>query len=85
VPPDLAFRSPGSLRSRIGGLSWDYVSCRRIYTNIVSKLGASDRAHGVTIALKRGIIVARVDSERCLIWDPTKSDRTASAILIVLF
>ena len=25
-------------------------------TNILSKLGASDRAHAVTIALKRGII-----------------------------
>jgi hypothetical protein len=34
----------------------DLLRLKSRVTNILSKLGASDRAHAVTIALKRGII-----------------------------
>ena len=39
---DLLFVAEATIKSRV--------------TNILSKLGASDRAHAVTIALKRGFI-----------------------------
>ena len=39
---DLLFIAEATIKSRV--------------TNILSKLGASDRAHAVTIGLKRGII-----------------------------